>query len=97
MSKAKPEIGKPKLSKATKKKTKKNSEDAMVQEDIENDTNILIEKDDSDMDMEIDLDQIEKPSQLTKKDDFRRVSVPPHRMTPLRNNWEKIVTTIVEN
>ncbi len=23
--------------------------------------------------------------------------MPPHRMTPLRKNWEKIVTTIVEN
>lgn len=28
---------------------------------------------------------------------MRRIPVPPHRMTPLRNHWEKIVTTIVEN
>ncbi len=28
---------------------------------------------------------------------MRRIPVPPHRITPLRNNWEKIVTTIVEN
>ena len=23
--------------------------------------------------------------------------MPPHRMAPLRKNWEKIVTTVVEN
>jgi RNA-binding protein PNO1 len=34
---------------------------------------------------------------LTKKNEIRRIPVPPHRMTPLRNNWEKIVTTVVEN
>jgi len=34
---------------------------------------------------------------LAKKTDIRRIPVPPHRMTPLRNNWEKIVTTVVEN
>jgi len=34
---------------------------------------------------------------LAKKLDIRRIPVPPHRMTPLRNNWEKIVTTVVEN
>jgi len=34
---------------------------------------------------------------LAKKNDIRRIPVPPHRMTPLRNNWEKIVTTVVEN
>jgi len=26
---------------------------------------------------------------------MRRVPVPPHRFTPLKSNWEKIVTTIV--
>jgi len=34
---------------------------------------------------------------LAKKDEMRRIPVPPHRVTPLRNNWEKIVTTVVEN
>jgi len=34
---------------------------------------------------------------LTKKTEVRRIPVPPHRLTPLRNTWEKIVTTIVEN
>ena len=31
------------------------------------------------------------------KPEFRRVSVPLHRITPLKKNWQKIVTTIVEN
>jgi RNA-binding protein PNO1 len=34
---------------------------------------------------------------MIKKDEKRRIPVPPHRVTPLRNNWEKIVTTVVEN
>ena len=28
---------------------------------------------------------------------MRRIPVPPNRMTPLKENWEKIATTIVEN
>ncbi len=28
---------------------------------------------------------------------MRRIPIPPHRITPLRNVWEKVVTTIVEN
>ena len=51
----------------------------------------------SGMDIELNLDAITKPSELTEKDEFKRISIPPHRMTPLRNNWEKIVTTIVQN
>ena len=42
---------------------------------------------------------LEKPEQLQdslNKNEMRRVSVPPHRMTPLKNNWEKITTLIVE-
>jgi len=34
---------------------------------------------------------------MIKKDEKRRIPVPPHRMTPLRNHWEKIVTTVVVN
>jgi hypothetical protein len=26
---------------------------------------------------------------------MRRIPVPPHRFTPLKANWEKVVTTIV--
>jgi RNA-binding protein PNO1 len=29
--------------------------------------------------------------------DFRRVRCPPHRLTPLRNNWEHIVAPVVEH
>ena len=30
-------------------------------------------------------------------DDFRRIRCPPHRLTPLRNTWENIVTPTVEH
>lgn len=62
----------------------------------EEDDNILIERAGDPEDHEINIDEITRPGQLTQAADFRRVSVPQHRMTPLRNNWETIVKTIVE-
>ena len=62
----------------------------------EEDDNILVEKAGEPEDHEINIDEITKPSDLNQAVDFRRVSVPQHRMTPLRNNWETIVKTIVE-
>ena len=32
-----------------------------------------------------------------KKIELKKVPVPPHRLTPLRSNWNKIVKTLVEN
>lgn len=29
--------------------------------------------------------------------DFRKVAVPPHRLTPLRESWDEIVAPIVEH
>jgi RNA-binding protein PNO1 len=58
--------------------------------------NIMIERYDAAEDHEINVEDIEKPSQLTQGTDFRRISVPQHRMTPLRNSWETIVKTIVD-
>lgn len=29
--------------------------------------------------------------------EFRKIAVPPHRMTPLREHWEEIVGPIVEH
>ncbi|EAS03952.2 Pre-rRNA-processing protein pno1 (macronuclear) [Tetrahymena thermophila SB210] len=43
-----------------------------------------------------DID-FEKPEEAAKKSEMRRIPVPPHRLTPLRQSWEKIVTTVVEN
>jgi len=63
----------------------------------QNKKNVIMEEDDDAMEIDLDLNAIEKPSQISKKVDFKRVSIPPHRMTPLRNNWEKIVTTVVQN
>jgi len=37
------------------------------------------------------------PSKLSGKPEIRRVSVPPHRLTPLRENWINIYTPIVQN
>ncbi len=34
-------------------------------------------------------------NQINKKFELRRIPVPPHRFTPLKNSWDKIVTTIV--
>lgn len=31
------------------------------------------------------------------QDDYRRIRCPPHRLTPLRNSWENIVTPTVEH
>ena len=31
------------------------------------------------------------------RDEFRRVSIPPHRMTPLRQDWERIMKPIVDH
>jgi RNA-binding protein PNO1 len=33
---------------------------------------------------------------LDKKDEFRRVIIPPHRMTPLKKEWINIYTPLVE-
>ena len=33
----------------------------------------------------------------TIKTEFRKISVPPHRLTPLRESWENIVQPIVEH
>ena len=35
-------------------------------------------------------------NKLLSKPQIRRIPVPPHRMTPLKDNWEEIVKVIVE-
>jgi RNA-binding protein PNO1 len=66
-------------------------------EDGDDDDNIMVENFDKPDDHEINIDEIAKPSDLSGgSPDFRRISVPQHRMTPLRNNWETIVKTIVD-
>jgi RNA-binding protein PNO1 len=47
---------------------------------------------------EIEFDKI-KVSDLAanKRDEYRRVPVPRHRMTPLRQNWDSILKTLVEH
>ena len=47
---------------------------------------------------EIEFDKI-KVSDLAagKRDEYRRIPVPRHRMTPLRANWDSILKTLVEH
>lgn len=47
------------------------------------------------LNQEIDFDKA-KVSQK-KKNEFRRVPVPLHRYTPLKNNWETILKTLVKH
>ena len=44
----------------------------------------------------MDLEKTDQNLDSISKNEMRRISVPPHRMTPLKNNWEKITTLIVE-
>jgi RNA-binding protein PNO1 len=57
-----------------------------------------------DDDVEDDVDQQQRPNfpQLSAveafggKTEYRRIRCPPHRMTPLRNEWEHLMSPIVE-
>ena len=55
-----------------------------------------------DADMEVDgqndaLFAPEKPSKSVHRAEERKVRVPPHRMSPLKNNWTKIYPPLVEH
>ena len=45
---------------------------------------------------QIEFDKI-KVSDLGKKDEYRRVPVPRNRFTPLKQNWDSILKTLVEH
>ena len=45
---------------------------------------------------EIEFDKI-KISDLGVKNEYRRIPVPRHRYTPLKQNWESILKTLVEH
>lgn len=45
---------------------------------------------------QMNLEKVDDGEPQVYKHDVRRVNVPPHRMTPLKNNWEKIMSLIVE-
>ncbi|KAF9327203.1 pre-rRNA-processing protein pno1 [Podila minutissima] len=57
-------------------------------------------------DEDMDMDSTDKPkfaalkaNQMTSKNSIqqRKIPIPPHRMTPLRNDWLKIYTPLVEH
>merc|ERR1719272_1800628 len=45
---------------------------------------------------EIEFDKV-KASDLGVKSEYRRIPVPQHRYTPLRQNWDSILKTLVEH
>ena len=45
---------------------------------------------------EIEFDKV-KASDLGTSDEYRRIPVPQHRLTPLRANWDSILKTLVEH
>lgn len=45
---------------------------------------------------EINFDKV-KVSDLGKKEEYRRIPVPRHRFTPLKQEWESILKTLVEH
>ncbi|KAK3641008.1 pre-rRNA-processing protein pno1 [Elasticomyces elasticus] len=55
----------------------------------------------NDLDMNMDdaqpLFAPEKPTTLRLKPEERKIRIPPHRMTPLKNSWPKIYPPLVEH
>ena len=45
---------------------------------------------------DIEFDKV-KVSDLGKKDEYRRIPVPRHRFTPLKQEWDSILKTLVEH
>lgn len=75
----------------------KPSKTLKITKDNESDEdNIMFEEPIVGDDHMINIDKLLNPKQLETKE-YRRIQVPQHRYTPLRNSWEKITTTIVEN
>jgi len=67
-----------------------------VEAEVEND-NLMFEEVGGDNDGgEIDFGKMENAKAIINQNDIRRIQVPPHRMSPLKKNWEKIVTLVVE-
>ena len=48
-------------------------------------------------DDEIEFDKIKVSDLATSKAEYRRIPVPRHRYTPLRQNWDSILKTLVEH
>ena len=59
----------------------------------DNDDNMMLEEGGQESGKLLDFGNIETPQALVSLE-IKRVSVPPHRMTPLKANWEKIVAII---
>jgi len=69
----------------------------IVGEQEDDETNIMFAPEQQAHDHTININEITTPAILSSKHEYRTVKVPNHRYTPLRNSWEKIVTTVIEN
>ena len=65
--------------------------------EAEEEVNIMMTENTANGDHTINISELKTPADAAKRMEYRTVRVPNHRYTPLRNNWEKIVSTIVEN
>jgi RNA-binding protein PNO1 len=45
----------------------------------------------------ISFDKVNVADLGQKKDEYRRIPVPRHRITPLRQQWDSILKTLVEH
>lgn len=46
---------------------------------------------------EIEFDKVKVADLGIKKDEYRKIPVPRHRFTPLKQNWDSILKTLVEH
>jgi len=46
---------------------------------------------------QINFDKVQLKDLGLKKDEYRRVPVPRHRFTPLKQNWDSILKTLVDH
>lgn len=69
---------------------------ALVADDYEEDA--MMEEEESDMGTEQrpNFPAVSATTATEGKIEYRRVRVPPHRLTPLRNQWENLMSPIVE-
>ncbi len=65
-----------------------------MKKDETDEANIMFEE--VEQETEINFDQLKNAKKLVNKNEIRKIKVPFHRLSPLKKNWEKIVTLIVE-
>ena len=65
-----------------------------MEKPINEEANVLFQEFEPQTKMDLEKEEIQVSG--VHKNDMRRISVPPHRFTPLKNHWENITTLLVE-